>query len=107
VPYENLFTNIHVGAGTEIWRSGGGQDLGAHCAARGTFWNIRADQPFALPDNNWGPWSMNFVGLAMEAAPSTDSASRWVEAIPPEKLEPANLHEAQVAKRLSQSVAPK
>ena len=107
VPYENLYTNIHVGAGTEIWRSGGGQDLGAHCAARGTFWNIRADRPFALPGENWGPWSMNFVGLAMEAAPSTDPASRWIEAIPPEQLEPSNLHEAQVAKRLSQSAAPK
>lgn len=105
VPYENLYTNIHVGAGTEIWRSGGGEDLGAHCAARGTFWNIRADRLFALPDENWGPWSMNFVGLASDAPTSTLPEARWVEAIPTEKLVPPNLYEAQVARRLNQSTA--
>lgn len=101
VPYENLFTNIHVGAGTEIWRSGGGQDLGAHCAARGTFWGIRADQPLPLPDENWGPWSMNFVGLRTEAPATTAPDGRWVEPIAPDQLSPANLHEAQLKRRLA------
>jgi hypothetical protein len=100
VPYENLYTNIDVGAGTEIWRSGGGEDLGAHCAARGTFWNIRANQSVALPPDDWGPWSMNFVGLTTDAASSTKPDTRWVEAIPPADLQPPDLHEAQLRKRL-------
>lgn len=100
VPYENLYTNIDVGEGTEIWRSGGGEALGAHCAARGTFWNIRAANPFPLPDADWGPWSMNFVGLTTNAPTSTIPDARWVEAIPPADLQPPDLHEAQLRKRL-------
>jgi len=100
VPYENLYTNIDVGAGTEIWRSGGGEALGAHCAARGTFWNIRAARPFALPGEDWGPWSMNFVGLTNEAGSATAPEGRWVEVIAPGDLQPANLHEAQLKRRL-------
>jgi len=100
VPYENLYTNIDVGAGTEIWRSGGGEALGAHCAARGTFWNIRASRPFALPGDDWGPWSMNFVGLTTGADSATAPDSRWIETIAPEDLQPANLYEAQLKRRL-------
>jgi hypothetical protein len=100
VPYENLYTNIDVGAGTEIWRSGGGEALGAHCAARGTFWNIRAARPFALPGDDWGPWSMNFVGLTSAAGSATAADGRWIEVIAPGDLQPANLHEAQLKKRL-------
>lgn len=101
-PYANLFTNIHTGTGEEVWRSGGGRDLGAHCGARGTFWNIRADKPFDLPPENWGPWSMNFVGLHAEAPASTDpeAEARWNERIDPEALAPQNLHEAQLKRRL-------
>lgn len=101
VPYENLYTNIDVGVGTEIWRSGGGDALGAHCAARGTFWNIRAEQPFSLPDADWGPWSMNFVGLDASATTATLPDGRWVEALTPGALDPADLHEAQLKRRLS------
>lgn len=101
-PHENLFTNIHVGAGTEIWRSGGGADLGAHCGARGTFWNIRSDNPVPLPSENWGPWSMNFVGLHTDAEASSGARARWNEPIPPAELAPANLHEAQLQRRLEQ-----
>lgn len=99
-PYDNLFTNIDVGAGGEVWRSGGGADLGAHCGGRGTFWNIRATNPMQPPPPDFGPWSMNIVGLFTEAPSETNVDGKWFEAIAPEKLMPSNLHEAQREKRL-------
>jgi len=86
-PYENLFTDIDAGEGTRLWRCGGGQALGRQCAARGTFWNIRARSPLSPPPPGWGPASMNLVGLAGQ---------------PDERVMPANIHEAQLSKRLRQ-----
>ena len=43
---------------------------------------------------------MNFVGLTTEAGSATAPDSRWIEAIAPGDLQPANLHEAQLKKRL-------
>ena len=105
-PFENLFTNIHVGTGATVWNSGGGQALGAHCGARGVFWNIRADQPIAPPADNWGPWSMVFVGVHTEAPAVTLSHQRWWEPIPPGQLQPQNLHQAQLERRLNLMAAP-
>ena len=101
-PNENLFTNIHAGEASNVWYSGGGAELGAHCAARGTFWNIRADNPINPPGGNFGPWSMNFVGLFTEAESETDPEGRWFETIPPDLLQPQNLHEAQLERRLAE-----
>ena len=99
-PYENLYTNIDVGAGAEVWRSGGGRDLGAHCGARGTFWNIRADLPIAPPNENFGPWSVNLVGVGMDIPEATVLTERWYEHNGPGDVAPVNLHEAQLEKRL-------
>ncbi|MCC6796184.1 MAG: hypothetical protein IT366_13775 [Candidatus Hydrogenedentes bacterium] len=99
-PHENLFANIDVGKGTRIWMCGGGADLGAHCGARGTFWNIRAANPIEPPDKNFGPWSMNFVGLKMDIAPETNAEGRWFEHTDVGAVQPANLHQAQLARRL-------
>jgi hypothetical protein len=99
-PYENLYTNLHTGTGKEVWRCGGGSALGAHCGARGTFWNIRADNPMPPPPRSFGPWSLNVVGLHTDDKPETDPEGRWFETIPPEDLAPANLHEAQLEHRL-------
>ena len=99
-PYENLFTNIDAGQGTRVWQCGGGADLGAHCAARGTFWNIRTAQPIAPPDEKFGPWSMNFVGVRMTVAPNSGPTGRWYEHTGDEIVAPANLHKAQVERRL-------
>jgi hypothetical protein len=101
-PYENLYTNIHTGTGEETWRCGGGRDLGAHCGARGTFWNIRADNPIAPPPKNFGPWSINIVGITTNAPEETKSDGRWFEPIPPKELKPQNLHEAQLKHRLKE-----
>jgi len=87
-PYENLYTNIDAGAGKRLWASGGGAALGRHCAARGTFWNIRAGSPLKPPPAGWAPKTIVLRGLA------------------PETVEPANLHEAQVRERLGGRMKP-
>lgn len=101
-PYENLFTNIDVGAGSRVWKSGGGKDLGAHCAGHGTFWNIRAAKAFAAPGSNFGPWSMNFVGVQMNAPSRTDPDGQWYEftSSTTETISPGNIHRAQLERRL-------
>lgn len=100
-PYENLFTAIDCGAGTRVWRHGGGASLGRPCAGRGTFWGIRADRPLAPPPAGWGPSSMNLVGLftANPSAPPSDGS--WFEAFASEPVQPANLHAAQLERRLA------
>ncbi len=102
-PYENLYTNIDTGAGGATWQSGGGKALGAHCGARGTFWNIRAAQPIKPPGKNFGPWSMNFVGVVMDVPEATDPKARWYEHNGVGTVEPLNIHEAQLQRRLGEA----
>jgi hypothetical protein len=99
-PYENLYTNIDAGAGTRLWFCGGGRSLGRQCAARGTFWNIRAKSPLSAPPAGWGPASMNLVALFTTQASETDASGRWFEAIPPDRISPPNIHRAQLARRV-------
>ncbi len=87
-PHENLFSNIDCGKGNRVWSSGGGQHIGRHCAGWGTFWNIRAERRIEPPPKNWGPDSMNFIGLA------------------PEIVDPPDLHSAQLTIRRSKRIAP-
>lgn len=98
-PYENLFTDLDAGAGTRLWKCGGGADLGKHCGARGTFWNIRAAQPLTYPPAGFGPASMNLVGLRTTQPSETVPDGRWFEVIPPEDLQPPDLHAAQLRHR--------
>lgn len=98
-PHENLFTNIDVGVGTHVWRCGGGAGLGLHAAARTTFWNIRSARPVPPPPPQYGPASINVIGLTTTAAPQMIEGERWFEVISPDVLQPQNLHEAQRARR--------
>ncbi len=100
--YENLFTDIDAGAGTHLWRCGGGADLGKNCGARGTFWNIRAAKPQNYPPANFGPPSMNLVAVQSIHASEKNPDGRWFETIPPDKIEPQDIHAAQLARRLKQ-----
>lgn len=99
-PYENLFTDIDAGLGSRLWTCGGGADLGKHCAARGTFWNIRTVRPQRYPLPSFGPPSMNFVALQTSLPSETSLNGRWFEAIPPAEIVPQDLHAAQLARRL-------
>jgi len=99
-PYENLYADIDTGAGTRVWMCGGGADLGKHCGARGTFWNIRAATPLKYPPPDFGPPSMNFVALHTTQPSETNLDGRWFEAIAPAEIVPKDIHAAQLARRL-------
>lgn len=98
--HENLFCNIDIGKGSEMWRCGGGASLGKHCGARGTFWCIRSEQDQKWPPAKFGPGSMNLVGIQTRQPSQKDPDGKWFEAIPPEALHPADLHAAQLKRRL-------
>jgi hypothetical protein len=103
--HDNLFCQLDVGEGTEIWRCGGGNALGKHCGARGTFWGISAQTPISWPPAKFGPDSMNLVGLETKDPSQTNADGKWFEAIDPKRLRPLDLHAAQLKKR--QQSAPK
>ena len=98
-PYEILFTDIDLGLGTRPWRSGGGDGLGKNAGARVTFWNLRAAGPLPEPPNDFGPWSMNLVGVDLGRPGVTDPKGLWRESRPSTELVPRDLHAAQQARR--------
>ncbi len=98
-PHANLFTNIDLGEGSRMFQSGGGAALGRHSASWTTFWGIRARQPQSWP-KDWGPDMMNLVGLPSSDAAVTETSGRWFEPLAVERLQPADLYQAQLAKRL-------
>jgi len=100
-PYENLFTEIDAGEGTRLWASGGGAALGKHAAARNTYWNIRAENPISPPPPKFAPPQINIVALTTDEPDETTAKGRWFERIDPEKIQPQNLYEAQLQRRLS------
>ena len=104
-PHANLFTDLDLGQGSRMFQSGGGADLGRHSAAYETFWNVRARQPQSWP-KGWGPDLMNLVGVQSNGKSDTSPAGRWFEAIDPRELKPANLYDAQLARRLGTQPSP-
>ena len=99
-PYENLFTHIDTGRGTRPWHCGGGWALGKNCAARGTFWNLRSEQPLPYPPDDFGPPTMNLVGIQSTHPEVTDASGKWLECAEGAIIAPANLHLAQLQRRL-------
>jgi hypothetical protein len=102
-PYENLFTNVDIGKGTRLWKSGGGLSLGRHSAGRETFWNLQSEQPQRYPEQ-FGPPSMNLVGYPTMEAALTEPDGKWMEPVQPGSnrlLMPPNLYRAQLERRHS------
>lgn len=97
--HANLFCDIDLGAGTRMFRSGGGADLGRHCGAWTTFWNIRAAQPQIWPQRGWSPDMINLIGVATDQPAEMNKDAKWFEPIPPAQLHPQNLYEAQLQRR--------
>jgi hypothetical protein len=100
-PYANLFTDLDAGAGTRLWRSGGGDQLGKHTAARATFWNIRAARPQSWPPPAFAPDLINLVALPTTQPAVTEPTGKWFEPIDPAKVTPRDLHRAQLERRLA------
>ncbi len=100
-PCENLFCNIDIGAGTRIWKCGGGASLGKNSASRETFWNIRADRDQDFPPEKFCPDMVNLVALQTNKPSIKDSDGKWFEAIAPNNIIPQDIHAAQLQKRLN------
>ena len=100
-PNENLFTDLDAGAGTRLWKCGGGAALGKHCGTQGTFWNIRAARSLTYPPVGLGPPTMNLIALFTRSPGVLEPDGKWLEAVPPESIQPQNPYEARKAKRLS------
>lgn len=99
-PYENLFTEIDLGEGTRVWVSGGTGGKGLHTASGATFWNLASKSRFDLPDEEFGPPGIVFVGLNAGSVRSSDLPEGWhFERIRPGSLDPPNLHLAQLERR--------
>ncbi len=96
--HANLFTNIDLGEGTRMFQSGGGSALGRHSGAWETFWCIRSRRPQKWP-KGWGPDLMNLVGVESNEPEVLDIDGRWFEPISPQRLQPANLYQAQLSAR--------
>jgi hypothetical protein len=99
--YENLFTRIHLGDASRMWNSSGSATTGA----RSTFWNISAKpgSHAKAPPSYWP--QVNVIAWPTRSPSSPDPLKHWLEAIPPASLSPANLHEAQLARRLPAKAA--
>ncbi len=100
-PYSTLWTEIDCGAGEEPFVSGGRSDRGPHTAAYDTLWNVTANADMTLPEDDFGP-RMAFVGFRTAATEVTSPYDWWLENIAPDALEPANLWEAMVQRRLDE-----
>jgi hypothetical protein len=99
IPYENLFTEIDIGAGTRPLLSNGSRD--PESGARETFWNLRSRKPVHTLVTRKGLWpEMNLIGVETTLKPTSKPGGPWIETIPPRELDPPNLYLAQLAHRL-------
>lgn len=98
-----LFTDIDVGLGDHALQSGGPEASGPSCSAFTIFWNVKASAPMPPPGSNsvkqgecaFGP-DLVFVGTRLQGRICKD----WhYEA--PDGAPPANLYDAQLARRRS------
>lgn len=106
-PYENLFTEIDLGEGTRVWASGGAAGKGLHTASGATFWNLDSKNRFDLPDEEFGPPGIIFVGVNSGTVRSSDLPEGWhFEKIRPGQLDPPNLHLAQWERRQGGKASP-
>jgi len=96
-PHANVFTDLDCGAGSRIWRNGGGDALGRPSGGWSTFWNLRAGKPLPPQPKGWGPASMNLVGVT--AVPDKpDPAGPWIAPLAPDQ---PNLYDLQRKSRLT------
>ena len=105
MPYENLFTNLDAGDAARLWESSGQAERGPHTGVRTTFWNIRHSGTAKLP--KLPPFMQaNIIGVAGYPAASSNDKRQWIEPVK-EGLSPANLYEAQLARRTALTPATK
>lgn len=94
-PFENLFTDLHLGWGSDPFGSGGSSCAGPHSGARNTYWNVVADSWQTPPTPSWVDIQTNVIPAGQT---SMTSEQRWCENV--QNLEPQDLYRSQVARRL-------
>ena len=98
-PYENLFTNLDLGKGERMFLSGGHEAIGRHAGAGNTYWNLASKTSVEMPAA-FSPSRLNFIGVKIRGRGKPGAEGLWVESIPPGKLDPPDLHAAQLARRI-------
>ena len=68
-PCFNLFCDIDVGSGANIYRHGGGGNLGRPCGRGTVFWNIRSRIAIDPAPVGWAPADLLLVGVTQQASP--------------------------------------
>ena len=96
--FENLFTDLDVGAGSSIWASGGSTCAGPNAGARNTYWNLRGPWGVA-PDPLWIDIQSNLIP-AQTTYTTTNNA--WMEALP--NVTPRDLYASQLEQRLDRQI---
>jgi hypothetical protein len=104
-PYSTLWTELHAGDGSDLWKSGGAGNRGPHSAAYSTLWNVRADNPLDFPAGDYGP-RLTFVGFATAESEAPSELDWWFEPIAAEALRPSNLWLAMRERRLGSAPEP-
>ncbi|MEN9359937.1 MAG: hypothetical protein RL095_1472 [Verrucomicrobiota bacterium] len=66
-PCFNLFCDIDVGSGANIYRHGGGENLGRPCGRGTVFWNIRSRSALPAAPDDWAPADLLLVGVTLQA----------------------------------------
>jgi len=94
-PFENLFSNVSLGLGTQPFESGGSACAGPHAGARNTYWNVYADGWSTTPTPIWDHIQTNVIPSPFT---STTIDRQWLEFVP--DLIPLDLYYSQLQRRL-------
>lgn len=114
-PFANLFTNINVGNGGRLMASSGSYYRGPNSGIYTTLWNItKTSGNFKIPSTttseaqlkksapDW--FYLNAIGVL--GVQKAENREQFTEFTNGEKFAPANLHQAQKSKRLSNIKKP-
>jgi hypothetical protein len=96
-PYGNLFTELKTGDVSRLWESSGRGDRGPHTAGWETVWGIQWEKGKLPKVPDWP--LLNVAGVRGYEARRPSDNTPWVEP-GGERLEPGNLYEAQLRKRV-------
>ncbi|MEM7791894.1 MAG: glycosyl hydrolase family 28-related protein [Verrucomicrobiota bacterium] len=101
VNYSNLFTEIFTKRSNKVWEGSGRNGTGNDAGAWSTFWNIKSNKNVtSYPPERWAD-KINIVGITTTLPSVKDLNGFWFEAIDPDLLEPQNLYQHQLGKRLT------
>ncbi len=101
--YQNLYSDIDVGGAWKsrrVWECSGTR-TGHDTAARETYWNLAPK----LVDRRLPHWpGVNLIGRIKTTQTPSETNGAWVEPVP--RLQPSELHRAQLERRLGRELPP-